>query len=142
MILEEIKSEVSRLETEAKDLRKFGITMAVILGILSGITLYKGSWSFPYLLVLAGGFLLFGLIKPLLLKRVYLGWMAIAITMGYFVTRIILSILFYGVFTLVGIISRFFNKDMLDQNYKAKAETYWKKHEKPQDPRKHLERQF
>ena len=142
MILEEIKSEVIRLKTEAKDLRKFGITMAVILGILTGITLYKGSWSFPYLLVLAIGFLVFGLIKPLLLRHIYLGWMAIAITMGYFVTRIILSILFYGVFTLIGFISRFFNKDMLDQNYEAKADTYWKEHEKPQDPKKHLERQF
>jgi hypothetical protein len=31
---------------------------------------------------------------------------------------------------------------MLDQNYEANAETYWKKHEKPQDPKQHLERQF
>ncbi len=142
MILEEIKSEVSRLKTEAKDLRKFGITMAVILGILTGIILYKGSWSFPYLLVLAVGFLLVGLIKPLLLKKVYLGWMAIAITLGFFMTRIILSILFYGMFTITGVIARLFNNDMLDQKYEAKAETYWKKHEKPQDPKQRLEQQF
>ena len=81
-------------------------------------------------------------LKPLLLKPVYLGWMTIAVTMGYFVTRIILSVLFYGVFTIIGAIARLFNKDMLDQNYEANAETYWKKHEKPQDPKQHLERQF
>jgi uncharacterized membrane protein len=142
MILEEIRSELGRLKTAPKDLRKFGITMAVILGILTGITLYTGSWAFPYLLVLAVGFLLVGIIKPTFLKKIYLGWMTIAITIGFFVTRIILSLLFYVVFTIVGIIARLVNKDMLDQEYEANAGTYWKKHEKPQDPRKHLERQF
>jgi len=142
MILEEIKSELSRLKTEAQDLRKFGITMTVILGILTGITMYKGSWSFPYLLVLTLGFLIIGILKPLLLKKIYIGWMAIAVTMGFFVTKIILSLLFYGVFTVIGIIVRLLNRDMLDQNYEANAETYWKKHEKPQDPKQQLERQF
>jgi hypothetical protein len=142
MILEDIKSELKRLKTESKDLRKFGITMALILGVLTVISLYKGSWSFRYLLVLSGGFLLIGIIKPILLKKVYLGWMAIAITMGFFMTRIILTVLFYGVFTVTGVIVRLLNKDMLDQKYDANAETYWKKHEKPQDLRKHLERQF
>ncbi len=142
MILEEITSELRRLKTEPKDLRKFGITMGVILGILTGITLYKESWSFPYLLILSGVFLLIGIIKPILLKYIYLGWMALAITIGFFVTRIILSILFYVMFTIAGIIGRLVNNDMLDQKYDANADTYWKKHEKPQDSKKHLERQF
>jgi hypothetical protein len=142
MIFDDIKSELRRLKTEPQDLKKFGITMAVILGVLGGITLYKGSWSYPYLLVLAVGFLVFGIVKPLLLKHVYLGWMALAFTMGFFMTRIILTILFYGVFTIVGVFVRFTNKDMLDQQYAPNVKTYWKPHVKPQDLKKHLERQF
>ncbi len=142
MIFEEIRLELRQLKTTLRELRKFGITMAIILGILTGITLYKGSWLFPYFLGLAGAFFVIGILKPILLKYIYLGWMAIAITMGFFVTKVILSIVFYGIFTIVGIIARLVNQDMLDQQYDPDAETYWKQHEKPQDSRKHLERQF
>lgn len=142
MIREEIRSELHQLTTEAKDLRKFGITMGIILGILTGVTFYTGNWAFPYLGALAGGFLLIGIIRPLLLREIYLGWMAFAITLGFFMTRIILSFLFYVVFTITGIIVRLARKDMLDQQYDTHAETYWKKHDKPKDPKQHLERQF
>jgi hypothetical protein len=65
-----------------------------------------------------------------------------AITLGFFMTRIILSFLFYVVFTSVGLIARLVNRDMLDQQYDADATSYWKKHERPKDRRQHLERQF
>jgi len=142
MLPEEIISEFRRLKTTSNDLKKFGMTMAVILGVLACFTVYKHSWSFPYLLVLALGFLLLGIIKPLFLKHIYLGWMTLAIAMGFVVTKVILGILFFGVFTITGVIARLFNKDMLDQQYEADARTYWKPHEKRQDPRKQLEHQF
>lgn len=116
--------------------------MAVVLGLLTGLTWYKGSWSFPYLLVLSIGFLTVGLVRPTLLKQVYLAWMTLAVTMGYFVTRIILTALFFGVFGSAGLVLRLVKKDMLDQRYEPEADTYWKPYSKPQDPRQRLERQF
>ena len=142
MLPEEIISEFRRLKTTPNDLKKFGMTMAVILGVLACLAGYKHSWSFPYLLVLALGFLLLDIIKPLFLKHIYLGWMSLAIAMGFVVTKVILAILFYGMFTITGMIARLFNKDRLDQQYETDAKTYWKPHEKRHDPRKHLEHQF
>ena len=142
MIREEIAAEVRKLKTEKKDLRKFGLTMAVILGIFTIITWYKTSWIFPYVFLLALGFGFISIIRPGLLKKVYIGWMTLAITIGFFMTKVLLSFLFYTVFTVTSLISRIFTRDRLDQRYDADANTYWKQHEKPNDLKKHLERQF
>ena len=116
--------------------------MAVVLGLLTALSRYKGSGFTLVLLVLAVGFLLCGLLRPILLKKFYIGWMTIAFTLGFFMTKVILSILFYVVFTIGGIIGRLINNDMLDQNYNHDTPTYWKPHKKPQDVKQHLERQF
>ncbi len=142
MFIDDIRSEVATLPTSPKDLRKFAITMAVVLGLLAALTWYKGSWSFPYLLGLAIAFLGFGFTKPALLKPIYLGWMTLAVFLGFFMTRIILSVLFYTVFSIGGLIVKITGKDMLDEQYEPDAETYWKPYVKPQDPKQRLERQF
>jgi len=142
MIREEIVTEVRRLSTKEKDLRKFGLTMAVVFGIFSAIAWYKGSGIFPYVSVVCLGFGAIGIIRPMVLRKVYIGWMTFAITIGFFMTRVILSLMFYGVFTVIGLISRLSKRDMLDQRYDADAETYWKQHEKPKDLKRHLEQQF
>lgn len=142
MIREEITAEIKRLSPEEKDLKKFGKTMAVVFGIFSLIALYNKSGVFPYVFLLCLGFGFVGITRPLLLKKLYLGWMALALTLGFFMTKVILSLLFYSVFTIIGFIARLFNGDMLDQKYEAYASSYWKKKEKPKDFRQYLERQF
>ena len=142
MIREEIVTEIQNLKTAERDLKKFGVTMASILGIITLIGFHKMSWWFPYLFLVALGFWLIGITQPKWLKQIYIGWMALAITMGYFMTRIILSFLFYVVFTVIGLISRILNPDLLDQQYQADATTYWKKHKKPKDAKQHFEQQF
>jgi hypothetical protein len=87
-------------------------------------------------------FAAFGWLKPTLLKPVYIGWMTLALVMGFFMTRVILSILFYSVFSFGGLIIRIMRKDMLDQRYETDAETYWKPYARTQDAKTHLERQF
>ncbi len=142
MIIEEIRSEVAKLPTTPKDLRTFAITMAVVLGLLTALTWYKGSWSFPYLFGLALAFLVVGFVKPALLKYVYLGWMTLAVFLGFFMTRIILSLLFFTMFSFGALIVKITGKDMLDERYEPDADTYWKPYDKPQDQKQRLERQF
>jgi hypothetical protein len=116
--------------------------MAVVLGILALLTGYKGSWSFPYILVLGVAFAGCAFLQPILLKQVYLGWMTLAIVMGFFMTRVILSVLFFSVFSIGGVITRVLRKDLLDQQYDPNAKTYWKSYNKPQNPKRKFEQQF
>ena len=63
-----------------------------------------------------------------LLKPVYKIWMRFASVLAWINTRIVLVVLFYLVFTPVGLAMRLFKIDLLERN-KIK-ESYWKEKEK------------
>ncbi len=139
---EEIRSEIQKLKLTKLELKKFAVTMAVVLGIFSALAWWKSSVAFPYLLAVALAFLAVGFIAPSALKHVYKGWMTIAIVMGFFMTKVILSLLFYSTFTIIGLIQRLSGKDLLDKELEENAESYWKPYERPEDAKRQLERQF
>lgn len=142
MIWEEIKAEVDILETDEQALRKFGFTMAIVLGLFSLLALYRQSGAFPYVFLPAIAFWLAGTLHSPLLKDIYIWWMTLAVTLGYFVTRIILSVVFYVAFTIIGFFARLFTSDMLDERLDASATTYWQPYEHKKPLRERLERQF
>ncbi len=139
---EEITTEIERLKEQEPHLKQFGKTMTIVLGILCILTLFTGSGWFPLLLMLCVGFGAITIIEPSLLRKPYIVWMSLAIILGFFVTKVLLSLMFYTVFTIFGVIARLFNNDMLDQQYEPQASTYWRKKEQPEDIKQHLERQF
>jgi hypothetical protein len=139
---EEISSEVRKLTTDKKTLKKFAITMAVVLGIFSAIAWYRNSGALPYTLALAIGFLVVGLSVPQILKRFYLFWMTIAFVLGFFMTKVVLSLLFFTAFTVIGFFVRLSGKDSLDRTFGDETESYWIPYEQPKDVKRHLERQF
>src|ERR1051325_9753300 len=71
-----------------------------------------------------------GLIWPRALKPIFVGWMALAYPIGWFVSRVILGILFYGLFTPVAWVFRMRGRDALGLKPQPGAVTYW--HAKPQ----------
>jgi hypothetical protein len=67
--------------------------------------------------------------------------MAIAAVMGFFVSRIVLTALFYLVITPMGFVVRLSGQDLLDERIDRKKTSYWKKHEGNKDKRSY-ENQF
>jgi hypothetical protein len=68
--------------------------------------------------------------------------MSFAIILGWIMTRVILSILFYFALTSLRFIAMIFNKRFLNLKIDHSAHTYWEKREKkPFDPSTY-ERQF
>ena len=122
MLIDEIKS----IKCNRKELVKFGITMAVILGIIGLLLLRKGRGSYAYFLGAAIIFLGTGLAVPVVLKPVFYFWMTFARILGFFMTRVILSILFFVILTPVGLLARIFRKDFLDEKIDRGAASYWK----------------
>ena len=51
--------------------------------------------------------------------------MIVGIILGWFMTRVILSLLFYLVFTPIGLILRFFGKQFLELSWDNSKESYW-----------------
>ena len=121
MFFEEIKD----IKSGKKQLREFGLTIGIILAILGAIALWRDKPIAIPLLVTAGAFIGFGLGFPKPLKPIHKIWMSFSIIIGFFVSRLILSVLFYAVLTPIGLIMRIFGKDILDQRIDKNKHSYW-----------------
>lgn len=132
-MIQEIKKEISRLEITPKALRNFGLLFCVIFGIWAALMYWRidPRWSWPALVSI--GFLLIGILFPMALRQPYRLWMLLAFVMGWFMTRLILSTLFFVVMTPMGVILRLLKKDLLDETIQKDARTYWNKYEGIQD---------
>ena len=138
MILEEIRN----IKSEKKDLRDFGITFGVVLGVLAGALWWKGRDTYPIFAALSVAFFFFGLVLPRLLTPLQKVWMMFAVVLGWFMTRLILSVLFYVVFTFIGGGSRLFGKQFLSLKMDRSKESYWNKRKTEPFDKSHYERQF
>jgi hypothetical protein len=138
VLLEEIKN----IKSEKKDLRNFGITFGVVLGLLSGLLWWKEKDTYSIFVVLSLAFFFFGLVLPSLLKPLQKAWMSLAVVLGFFMTKVILSILFYLVFTAIGLGARLFGKQFLDLKKDDSKESYWSYREPQPFDKKNYERQF
>jgi len=121
MLIDEIKN----LRSTPKELRKFGVTVGVVLLIISAFLFWKENQNYLYFAYFGAGLALTGLTLPLVLKPLYLAWMTLAIIMGFVMTRVILSVLFFGVFTPAALMAKLLRKDLLSQRWNRSADTYW-----------------
>ena len=106
MLFEEIKN----IKSDKRDLRNFGLVIGAALLIIGGLLFWKEKDTYSYFFVIAGVFAACGLVAPKVLKPLQIVWMTLAVIMGFFMTRLILSVLFYIVFTLIGGIPRLFGR--------------------------------
>lgn len=121
MIIEEVKN----ISSGKKDLRKFGMTMGIFFGLLGGLFLWREKDHYFYFFILSGAFLVLALAAPILLKPIHKIWMTLAIIMGWFMSRLILVILFYLVVTPISILGRCFNKSFLELMLNEEMDSYW-----------------
>lgn len=138
MLLEEIKN----IKSEKKDLRNFGIVFGIMLGLLGGILWWKGKDTYTVLIALSLAFFFFGFTMPTLLKPLQKVWMALAVIIGFFMTKVILSILFYLVFTAIGLCSRIAGKQFLNLKMDKSKKSYWIYRERKTFEKNRYERQF
>ena len=120
-----IRAEIQELDTSPRNLRKFGLVVGGVFGLLAVWFWWRGKAFFPYVLILGVSLVVFGLIWPKLLKQVYVIWMSLALVLGLIVSTALLTILFYLVVTPVGLVARLAGKDFLSQKLDPKANSYW-----------------
>lgn len=120
-MLEDIKN----IKSGTKELREFGLTIGAILVILGGVALWRGKVAYPYLLGTGGLLAAAGVTAPIILKPIQKAWMALAVVIGFFASRLILVILFYAVLTPIGLVMKMFGKDILDERIDKNKTSYW-----------------
>jgi hypothetical protein len=83
-----------------------------------------------------------GLLLPTALKPLYYPWMILAIMVGWLMTRIILSIMYYAIVSPIGIGFRLFGKKFLERKFDRNIITYWNERKQSKKDLKTLEDQF
>ena len=137
-MLEEIKN----IKSEKSDLRKFGITFGIILLIVSGFLFWKEKESFQIFLAIGIILFLIAISIPAVLNPVYWIWMIFAIILGWFMTRVILSLLFYIIITPIGLTLRLFGKQFLELRWDKSKESYWNFRTNEHRQNENYEKQF
>ena len=106
---------------------KFGYFFTIVFFIFSLYFYNKNqitiSFIFVFVFVLT---LIITLIKPNLLYIFNFLWFKLGITIGKFVSPIVLMIFYFLLITPIAIISKLFNRDVLNLNFKTN-DSNWKK---------------
>jgi hypothetical protein len=76
------------------------------------------------LLALALGAGIPGLIRPRLLRPVFVGWMIAVFPVGWLISHLVLGVIFYGVFTPLGLWFRLKGRDALRLR-RSPAASHW-----------------
>jgi hypothetical protein len=66
-----------------------------------------------------------GLIRPSWVRFIYVGWMVLAFPIGWTMSQIILTTMFFGLFTPIGFAFQFLGRDTLQRRHRGELDSYW-----------------
>ena len=114
-----------------KQSRAFGILFSILFALLS-LYLYLNKTNYFYIFFIFTLFF-FGLavLYPLSLRILNFLWRRLGIYLGMIISPIILSIIYFFLFTLTKIFLIFFRKDLLDLKKNNNQNSYWKVRSSP-----------
>jgi hypothetical protein len=141
-VFSQIRDDIRAIDIGRRSIRNFGITFFFVLEVIGGIIASKDNPAGYAVAGLGVAFLVLGLWAPMTLKAPYKIWMAFAAILGFFMSRIILGLLFYLVVTPIGVVMRLLGKDILDQRWDKKKPSYWIKKDGKAFDKKRYEKMF
>ena len=83
----------------------------------------------------------FGLVAPALVKPIYLALTVVSYPIGFVLSYVIVSIMFFLVITPIAVVFRIFGRDPLNRKFDAAAATYWIERHPPETVKRYF-RQF
>lgn len=125
-----------------KQIRSFTRVMAVFFAVLALLVVWRNDFGMPTRAQILAGIAAFwlsaGLFVPAALKPLYHLWMWLAFGLNFVSSRIILTLLFFGLILPMAMIMKVVGKDPFDRK---RRESYWKT-VKTQAPSDHFERLY
>ncbi|MBN2093416.1 hypothetical protein JW964_27575 [candidate division KSB1 bacterium] len=133
-----LKDEIKQIKSEPKDLKQFGLVIGIVLLVIGSF----GHVTYIYFLICGVIFILAGLIFPVILKPLQKIWMAIALVLGWFMSRLVVTIIFYLILTPVGLIAKLAGKQFLELKGTKSQKSYWNYRQSATITKIDLEKQF
>ena len=135
---------------DRRQLRAFGAAGAVVLGAFAAWvffcrTFFGASLGASAARITAGAVMAAGVLLAILaaaapraLRPVYLALTAIGLPIGFVMSYVILGVVYFGLFTPIGLIFRVIGRDALCRKFDRGAETYWTERRATDDVRRYF----
>lgn len=137
-----LRDEIRQLPAGNKEIRSFGITFGVMSLLLGGFLYWRHGNLITAWFVAALAFPTAGYLLPSVLRPVYKAWVVLALCLGWVMTRVILTILFYFVITPIAMGIKISGKRLLEHGFREAGSTYWIPKTKKISSRTDYEKQF
>jgi hypothetical protein len=129
--MKEMLKQLIKASADRKEIRKFAIPIAVLLLAIGGFALWREkSFALPLM-----GFAVFlvaaAYVVPVILRPLYVPWMALAAVLGFVMTRVLLTLTFFVMITPIGLLRRIFGNDSLNRRFPGNRDSYWEPWEEP-----------
>lgn len=128
-LIRDVANEIKALDISSKSIKKFGLVVGGVFATLGAFLIWKEVWHSTRIVFMVAGVLLIvgGLVRSNSeeMKIVYRLWMGIAFFLGWIMSRVILSILFYLVLAPIGFTAKLFGKQFLDVKFRNGRTSYW-----------------
>lgn len=125
-----------------KEQRKFGFVMAGACAVIGGVRSWLVGGFAPTFFYIAAAFILTGVVYPRALKPVYDGWLRFALVVNWVMTRVLLTIAFYGMITPARLVLLLRRQDPLRRKWEPDSPTYWQDAEPQPDSLDRYRQQF
>ncbi len=130
------------LNPEPQQLRVFGWIGLVAFPLAGALMhFYQGwipQWAFWVLLGLGAACGLLALAQPKLLKPLFIGMTLIAYPIGLVISTVLIGLIYYGLFTPVGLLFKLMGRDMLHRKLDRNAASYWVERKEQRTPASYL----
>ncbi|MBN2326505.1 MAG: sxtJ [Candidatus Omnitrophica bacterium] len=136
--------QTSPSQAPIKELRGFGVGMTLFCAALGGLLFWRGSAEWAYRLWIIGGvvFLAPAILFPRGLRPIFIVWTAIAKRLSWVISRIVLLLIFFVLFTFVSLIQKIIRRDPLERKFPGDESSYWIDRSKEEYNPNHFERLF
>jgi hypothetical protein len=137
-----LKDELKFIDKSDEAVKKTGLTVGVVLILVSLLLWYLGKTSFIYFSIIGGLFVILSFIAIPVLRPFHKLWMMLALLMGFVMSRVILTLLYYLVLTPIGLLAKIIGKKFMPLGFDKSVTTYWEKRENVIKHQIDYERQF
>lgn len=107
-------------------LRQFAALWILVFGSLALWQWYQGQPSTARWTALVSAVGILGVAWPRLARPVFVGWMILAFPIGWVVSRVLLGLVFFGLFTPMAAVFRLMGRDELLLRRRRDGSSYWR----------------
>lgn len=118
--------EILSIKSTKKELREFAFIVGGVLLLIGGLRWWHHK-NYAFIILAAGTALVsLGALIPNILRPLQKAWMTLALLMGWVMTRVILTVLYFLVLTPISLIARMTGKQFLNLKFREpKLSSYW-----------------